>query len=78
MAKKNVTLKGKTKATFYLSDRVQARLEDAVYKLKKTAPDLKRGINKSLVLEAALVYVLAELEEQLDDERKPTLLAFID
>lgn len=69
----------KTKATFYLSDSIQERLNDAVHLSKKVAtPSLRRRINKSTLLEAALTAALTELEGQLERQETPSLLTLID
>lgn len=69
----------KTKATFYLSDTIQERLDDAVHLSKKAvSTSLKRRINKSTLLEAALTVALTELEAQLAKQETPSLLRDIE
>lgn len=72
----SVTTQVKTKATFYLSNSIQERLDDAVYHTKKVASN--RRVNKSTLMEAALVSALVELEKQLAAGEEPTLLAFME
>ncbi len=58
----------KTKATYYLSEETLQALEEALPKLKRLAGGLRhkekrRLVTKSLIVEAALQIVLAELAE---------------
>lgn len=72
----SIATQEKTKATFYLSNSIQERLDDAVYHTKKVASN--RRVNKSTLMEAALVSALVELEKQLAVGEKPTLLEFME
>lgn len=57
----------KGKGTYYLSDETLIALDDILPYMKRLAGPERKSINKSLIVEAALQLVLADLEENGDD-----------